>query len=119
MTWSFLAWFASRRDVMVTGIPLPTKSRSTQHPSGKDACRNIRLLFLLPWSRRHHSVPGRNARRGQYPTGGELVLGEEPDPGAAPETVTSCHSPPKPLTPLPLFCPAAVSPLKVYSGCPS
>src|SRR2546423_13386792 len=33
--------------------------------------------------------------------------------------VISCHSPPAAFRPLPLFCPGAVSPTKVYSGCPS
>ena len=55
---------------------------------------------------------------GQYP---------EPPPepneellaGAVPEVVTSCHSPPTAFRPLPLACPGAVSPTKVYSGCPS
>jgi len=31
----------------------------------------------------------------------------------APETVISCHTPPKALTPLPVACPAAVSLTKV------
>src|SRR5215470_7250076 len=31
----------------------------------------------------------------------------------------SCHSPPAAFRPLPLFCPGAVSPTNVYSGCPS
>src|SRR5215468_7235327 len=33
--------------------------------------------------------------------------------------VISCHRPPAAFRPLPLFCPGAVSPAKVYSGCPS
>src|SRR6202046_5340916 len=39
--------------------------------------------------------------------------------GALPDVVTSCHSPPAAFRPLPLACPGAVSPTKVYSGCPS
>ena len=38
---------------------------------------------------------------------------------AVPEVVISCHSPPAAFRPLPLFCPGAVSPTKVYSGWPS
>src|SRR4029077_317146 len=38
---------------------------------------------------------------------------------ALPEVVISCHSPPAAFRPLPLVCPGAVSPTKVYSGCPS
>ena len=33
--------------------------------------------------------------------------------------VTSCHTPPAAVRTLPLPCPGAVSPTKVYSGCPS
>src|SRR5260370_1060653 len=39
--------------------------------------------------------------------------------GAVPEVVISCHRPPAAFRPLPLACPGAVSPTKVYSGCPS
>ncbi len=48
------------------------------------------------------------ARPGQYPTVGGLE-GEGLDAGAVPDTVTSCHSPPEAVIPLPLFCPGAVS----------
>jgi len=47
---------------------------------------------------------------------------EEPPAGAGaavPEVVISCHRPPAAFRPLPLFWPGAVSPTKVYSGCPS
>jgi hypothetical protein len=35
-----------------------------------------------------------------------------------PDAGASCHSPPNALTPLPAACPGALSPTKVYSGCP-
>lgn len=49
-------------------------------------------------------------RRGQYPYPPE-ELADGCDAGAAlPDTVTSCHTPPDWLSPLPLFWPGAVSP---------
>ena len=44
----------------------------------------------------------------------------EPPAGAVlAEVVISCHTPPAAFRPLPVACPGAVSPTKVYSGCPS
>jgi hypothetical protein len=60
-----------------------------------------------------------SGRPAQYPEP-PPELDVEPAAGAAvPEVVTSCHRPPAAFRPLPLACPGAVSPTKVYSGCPS
>ena len=39
-----------------------------------------------------------------------LAEAEAPAAGVAPETVISYHRPPERLSPLPLFCPGALSP---------
>src|SRR5580700_8038880 len=58
-------------------------------------------------------------QRSQYPYPPPPEPDEEFAAGALPEVVTSCHNPPNAFRPLPLACPGAVSPTKVYSGCPS
>ncbi len=55
---------------------------------------------------------------GQYPPPPPEPDEEPPPCFALPEVVTSCHTPPLTFRPLPLACLGAVSPVKVYSGCP-
>src|SRR5690349_24821480 len=108
-----------------------TRTRHAQYDYGPAGRRPSGMLPRGPPRAPHRSHPGRavplchlsvlrvgRVRSGQYPL--PPPPGEEVLTGAAlPEAVISCHRPPAAFRPFPLACPGAVSPTKVYSGCPS
>src|ERR1700733_7191904 len=78
----------------------------------RDVMTSVRsVVSVLSWR-------VRSCASGQYPYPPVEPDEEPPDGAVPPDAGASCHSPPNALTPLPLACPGAVSPTKVYSGCP-
>ena len=70
--------------------------------------KNSLVIYSMMFPRAADTRPRPARRAAQYPLPPELLLWPA-EGAAAPEAVTSCHTPPDRLRPLPLACPGAVS----------